>query len=156
MIVSDSTALITLININEFGLLQYFDLVVIIPREVYEEVTIETKAKQFLDTEIDKGTIRVMNCTNRILFQEVSLILDSGESAAIVLAKENNLVLLIDEKKGRKFAENLGIKIIGLIGVIRFLYLREKLDKRSVLRIVAKLERSDFRVSKKILEMILK
>ena len=45
--------------------------------------------------------------------------LDDGESEAIALALEiNSDYLLIDELKGRNMAENHGIKIVGLLGIL--------------------------------------
>jgi len=44
---------------------------------------------------------------------------DEGEASAIALALENSDALLIlDDLKARKYAEKLGLKIIGTIGVL--------------------------------------
>ena len=45
-------------------------------------------------------------------------LLDPGESAAIRLALKRSIPLLIDEKTGRKIATNLGISVIGTVGVL--------------------------------------
>ena len=51
MIISDSTALITLINIEEFDLLKFFTHKTVIPIEVYEEISMGENDKRFLDAQ---------------------------------------------------------------------------------------------------------
>jgi predicted nucleic acid-binding protein len=155
MIVSDSTALITLINIEEFELLGFFTQKVLIPKEVYEEVALLEEARVFLDVKIEKKFIEVSMYDNQLLHDKLCILLDSGESASIALALEKNIPLLIDEKKGRNVAANMGVKIIGLIGIIRFLYKKEKISKKRTQEILEKLSASSFRVSKKLMDMVL-
>ena len=156
MIISDSTAIITLINISEFKLLKLFTKKIILSKEVYQEVSLKENAKLFLDIEIKAGYIEIQNYKNKVLFEEISILLDDGESASIALAIEKKYPLIIDEKKGRNFAKNLGVEIIGLIGIIHFLYLEDKINKRQTLDLIDKLNHSDFRVSSSLLKMILK
>jgi predicted nucleic acid-binding protein len=155
MIVSDATALITLINIDEFELLKLFASEIIIPSEVYNEIVQYPSASKYLTKEIEGEFIRVVAYEDKQLFHQIYYLLDAGESAAITLAIEHNLPLIIDEKKGRRFAQRQGVEIIGLIGIIRFLYGDKVLSKERVLEIVDKLNRSDFRVSSKLLELVL-
>lgn len=154
MIVSDSTALITLINIDEFELLSFFTQKVFIPKEVYEEVALLDEARVFLDVQIERKFIEVSMYNNQLLYDELNILLDSGESASIILALEKKMPLLIDEKKGRNVAQDMGIDIIGLIGVIRFLYKKEKISKKRTKEIMQKLSTSSFRVSKKLVDMV--
>jgi len=44
--------------------------------------------------------------------------LDPGEIAAIALAIELNIPLMIDELKGRKIASEQGIEVIGAVGIL--------------------------------------
>ncbi len=45
--------------------------------------------------------------------------MDEGEASAIALALETkNCFLIIDEKKGRKLAENLHLKIAGTLQIL--------------------------------------
>ena len=45
--------------------------------------------------------------------------IDKGEASAIALAIElSDSVVILDDYKARKFAESLGIQIIGTIGII--------------------------------------
>ena len=155
MIVSDSTILITLINIDEFELLESFVKNIIITKEVYEEVSQRIYAKNFIDAKLDDGYIQIKNYSNQQLFYEISTILDKGESVSITLAIEKSLPLIIDEKKGRRFAKAQGIEVVGLIGILRYLYIEKKLSKKESLEIIKKLNNSNFRIDKKLVELIL-
>jgi predicted nucleic acid-binding protein len=155
MIISDATILITLINIDEFRVLKLFINSIIIPHEVYDEVSQKPSAKKYLDDEVSKGFITVESYENDSLFREINYILDAGESASITLAIEKKLPLIIDERKGRKFAQKQGVEIIGLVGILRFLYVESRLRREEVLVIIEKLNGSDFRVSSKLLGLIL-
>jgi len=154
MIISDATILITLINIDEFSILKLFVDEIIITNEVYNEVSQKPNAKRFIDSEIDNGFILVDSYKSFDLFREINYILDIGESASITLAIERGLPLIIDEKKGRRFAQKQGVEVIGLIGILRFLYIEEKLSYDDTLNIVNKLNNSDFRISDKLLALI--
>ena len=47
-----------------------------------------------------------------------TLKIDKGEVEAISLALELDLMLIIDERKGRKIALNQGLKIVGVLGIL--------------------------------------
>ncbi len=111
MIISDSTTLIILLDLNRIELLSNIFPKVYIPQTVFAEVTFKNHSElpQFIE---------VIKVENTPLLDDLLLLLDQGESEAIVLAKEKKLSLIIDEKKGRKIARNLQISIIGLLGII--------------------------------------
>jgi len=155
MIISDATAIIVLININEFKLLKLFTSYIILTQEVYNEVCIDPTTKKAIDSHIQSNFISLQNYSNQILFEEIQLFLDEGESASIALAVETKYPLLIDEKKGRQLAKQLGVDIIGLVGIIRFLYLENKLNKNQVLDLIEKLKSTDFRISQTLLRQII-
>ena len=155
MIISDATILITLVNIDEFRVLKLFIDSIIIPNEVYREVSQKISAKNYLDSEITEGFISIESYESDSLFREINYILDDGESASIALAIEKELPLIIDERKGRRFAQKQGIEIIGLVGILRFLYVEKRLSQSEILAIIEKLNNSDFRISSKLLDLIL-
>ncbi len=56
------------------------------------------------------------------------------------------LSLIIDEKKGRKIASNLGINIFGFIGLLVLNYKKEMLSKQDTLDVFYKAKEQGFRV----------
>jgi len=111
MIVSDSTTIIILSNLDRFDLLSKLFTEIIIPQAVYQELNtkISTELPSFI-------TIKKIKPSK--VFDDIISLLDTGESEAISLAIELGTGLIIDEKKGRKIAINKGVRIIGLLGII--------------------------------------
>ena len=153
MIVSDATAIITLININEFDLLKLFTKKIILTKIVFDEVTIYEQAKKYLECE--KNFIEIVEHDDERLFNEFCLLLDAGEGSSIILAMQKKLPLIIDEKKGRVFAKRMDIKVIGLIGIIKYLYTEEKITFERCNTLLQKLKHSDFRINQKLIDLVL-
>ena len=146
MIISDAMILITLINIDELRILKLFIDEIIIPPEVYDKVSQQHNAKNHIDAQVAQGFISIESYESSSLFNEINYILDRGESASIALAIE---------RKGRRFAQNQGIEIIGLVGILWFLYTEKRLSREETLTIIQKLNDSDFRIGSKLLNLIL-
>jgi predicted nucleic acid-binding protein len=111
MIISDSTTLIILFDLDRVELLSNLFPKVIIPSAVYEEITVKNSLllPQFISVQEAK------ECE---ILETLKLVLDLGESEAIALALELDSKLIIDEKKGRKIAMKQGLEIIGLLGIV--------------------------------------
>ena len=116
LIISDTSPITNLIQIGELELLKKLFTEIIIPKKVYEELANYEGQKEEIDKRkwiiskevADKNAIRQMN-----------KLLDPGEAEAIILAKELNAdFLIIDERKGRQIAEDYGLRIIGVLGVL--------------------------------------
>ncbi|MEL6820259.1 MAG: DUF3368 domain-containing protein [Calditrichota bacterium] len=81
--------------------------------------------------------------------------LDPGEASAIALALGNdNSLLIIADLKGRRIAVKLGLKITGSLGVL--ISAKKKGHLKSIKPILKKIKASDFRISPKLEEVILK
>ena len=116
LIVSDTSPITNLIQINLLDILKDVYQQIIIPQSVYEELCEITSQKQLLD---QQDWIYVISAENTALVTSLETELDTGESVSIVLALELQAdFLIIDEVKGRLKAESMGIKIVGLLGTL--------------------------------------
>jgi len=144
MIVIDSTTLIVSNNLGRLNLLKVFNQVYI-PQKVYEEVNFK---KDFILPDF----IKVKRIETNELYFYLTKLLDEGESEAITLAKELNLPLIIDEKKGKKIAKNLNIKIIGLLGILYLNYQKGFITKEEIKSFVDDAINNGYRISQKLLD----
>jgi len=139
IVVSDTSAVTSLIQIGQLELLRELHGGVLIPEAVHRELLRAHRSlPEFLDMR------RVLN---REAVRRLEGELDAGEAEAIVLAKELQAdLLLIDEKLGRAVARREGLRIAGLLAVIVDAKRRGLIG--SVREIVARLEgEAGFRVS---------
>ena len=155
IVISDSTTLISLINIERFELLFKFSDTIIVTPSVYSEVTVQKSAKRVLDEYISLSKVVVKEVKNSKKVKELLIRLDIGESESIVLAEEKNLPLIIDEKKGKKIALSFGLDAIGLIGILLVYKKRAYLFNDEIVEIVEELREVNFRVSDSLLGLLL-
>lgn len=142
-IIADASCLIVLQNIQELSLLQKLFGKVLITKEVNEEFGID------LPEWINVKTVQSQTQKNAL-----SLILDKGEASSIALCLEtDNSFLIIDEKKGRRVAQELNLKIIGTLGLI--LMAKEKGFVDSIENLLEKLENAGFWLSPNLKAKIL-
>lgn len=119
IVISDTTAISSLFKIHKLDLLHQLYKEILIPTAVFEEL----KGLEAFGLDISEiktsSWIRVKMPNDHLLIAELAEELDIGESEAIVLAKEVKAdLLIIDEKRGRLKANELGIPTSGLIGLI--------------------------------------
>lgn len=153
-VVSDSTTLISLLNIDRFELLFKFSKIIIISQAVYAEVSYQNHAKHILDGFIKDQRVVVKNIEDKQLTQ-LLIRLDLGDSDSILLAKKENLPLIIDEKKGRSVAAEFGLRTIGLIGILLVFKKSGQLSNDEITDIVNDLRKVEFRVSNSLLGFLL-
>lgn len=108
IVIADASCLITLDNVNEQALLPKLSQQIFVTPEVAAEV-----GESLPDWVIQKAS------ENRTLIDELCAELEIGEATSIALSLEiPNCVLIIDEKRGRRKAEQLGIEITGTLGIL--------------------------------------
>ena len=118
-IVSNSSVLINLARIGRLDLLQQLYVEVTIAGAVWHEVVVEGAGQVGVDIVKDATWIKTIAVTNKELVRALQQELDAGEAEAIALAQEIGAgLLLMDEHLGRQTARHLGLRYIGLIGVL--------------------------------------
>lgn len=135
IVIADASCLIALDNISETELLRKLYTQIFVTPEVALEVG------RSLPAWVDQRS-----SSNQNLVDQLSDSLEIGEASSIALALEmKDCLLIIDEKKGRRTAKQLGIEITGTFGVVM-----KSLDDgliRTPESIVSRLESAGFRIS---------
>jgi len=159
-VISDTTALIILAKSNTLSLLSNIFQNIYIPQAVYDELIFKDDIVKYRIEQFDK--ISLKSITNLKILQKIEkLNIDKGEVEAITLALELNLLLIIDERKGRKIATEQGLKIVGILGILIENYKQKtitsselhyyfNLFKKNGLRVSQDLEKIFYEMLKKI------
>ncbi len=152
IIIADSSPLIAFGRIDQLSVLFQVFGKVIIPSVVADEcLTDMTRPGAIaISQAIDNALIQINNQTTESEKNELLEILDPGEAAAISLASALHAPLLIDEKLGRQVATQLGLKIIGTVGVL--LLAKQKNILSKVEPIFAHLRDGHYFLSDKLVE----
>jgi len=142
IIITDSTVLIGLDRIDQLNIL---------PTVFSDEVAPPAVVEEFGKS---PDWLTVRNVTNATLVASFRDRLDLGEAEAIVLATETpGSSLLMDEKRGRLIARQLGLDTIGTLGL---LLLAKKLHHIPAVKpIVDELVSAGFHVSESLYKEVL-
>jgi len=118
-IISDTSILSNFYLIGELKIIQFTFGKVLIPRKVFEELLLLRQFGRDITALLNADWIEVKATSNMERYSDILQHLDPGEAEAIVLAEELDAdFLLIDDLKGRKFAENLGLVVVGSVGIL--------------------------------------
>ncbi|ALU11850.1 hypothetical protein EYM_05385 [Ignicoccus islandicus DSM 13165] len=153
IVVSDSSVIIALARICRLDLLEKLFGKIIVPEAVWREVTVEGKLGR--EKVLRAGFIRVKEVRDRRLAMLLKELVDDGEAEAITLALEVDAdVLLIDDRDARSLAKELGLQVMGVLGVLALAKYNGIIPE--VKPIVTELVESGFWVSTGILEEFLR
>ena len=158
IVVSDTTPLISLLKINQLDLLEKLFGEVLIPEAVFNELTVDERFQLEAQLIRQKEFIAVKPVNN---LESVSILkratgLDQGESEAIVLTDELKAdLLLMDEAKGRNVSAQMGLRIMGTIGIIIAAYEEHELTSDEVRECVNGLQRAGRHIGQRHYQMLL-
>ena len=134
LIISDTSCLIAFANIGRFDLLEAVCPTVFVTPEV---------AAEYKDPL--PNWIQIMSVKDAGKTKSLSTFLGLGESSAIALAIEvESALLILDDKKARRYTQSIGLAFIGIAGILSQAYrmgLIEDVDE-----IVSQLRAIDFRL----------
>jgi len=119
--VSDTSPILGLAVIGHLGLLQEQFGEIFIQQTVLAELKIDANFKGASDVRLalNEGWLKLKEIQNKPLARSLSLDLHQGEAEAITLAIDLSINLLVmDEKIGRERAKDLGLKTVGVLGVL--------------------------------------
>ncbi len=134
-IISDTSCFIILTNIGELDILHK------LYGQIITTIDIATEYSEPLPEWVEIVTVK-----DKYRQQILEMQIDKGESSAIALALEiPNCLLILDDYKARKIADNLGLTFTGTIGVIIQAKLKGIIP--SIKPILNKLRQTNFRLS---------
>ena len=143
-IISDTSCIILLDKIGELDILRKLFGTIITTSEVAEEFGQPLPSWFQIRQPKDKNY--------QLLIESF---VDEGEASAIALALESgNGLLIIDDRKGRKLARQLGLSIIGTIGIIVDAKLAGIIP--SVKPVLVKIRTTNFRITETLELLILR
>ncbi len=141
--VTNSTCLIGLERIDRLDLLpQVFEVVFAPPT-----VAMEVQRKL--------NWLRVQSVKNKSVIATLKTQMDEGEAETIALAMElDDIILILDDKKARRVAQQIGLKVIGTVGML----LRAKTQGviPEIRPLLIALLQVDFRISNAIVQEALR
>jgi predicted nucleic acid-binding protein len=128
IVVSNTSPIINLAAIGHLELLRHLYGTIAIPQAVYHEIAVKGHAQAGAIEIQTSHWFERYQVQNTALVKHLEQELDAGEAEAIALAVELQVdLLLLDERRGRMAAKQLGIAVTGLLGILLVAKQREYL-----------------------------
>lgn len=156
-VVSNTTPIIAFSKIDSLFVLEKIFGEIVISEGVYEELLVKTLLVDEIERIKTCSFIKVKKVSNEFTVKLIQkqLGLDLGESESIVLTDELKAdILIMDERKGRKIAQSMGLNLTGTLGVIKFA--KEQGIISSAKELIDQLIKNNMRISKQLYKDILK
>jgi predicted nucleic acid-binding protein len=119
IVVSNTSPLTNLAAIGQFDLLRRLYASVCIPDGVWDELNASGKLCPGRDQVAAADWIERHAVQNQALVTALQRDLDRGEAESIALALELDAdLVLMDEREGRHAAQRLGLRVVGVVGIL--------------------------------------
>ena len=119
IVVSNTSPIFYLSTIGQLDLLRQLYDEIVIPTTVFQEITNVGNTDVSATIVPTLNWIKIQSATDRALVNKLSKELDPGEAEAIALAVELKAdQLLMDERLGRSAAIRVGLKVVGVLGIL--------------------------------------
>lgn len=116
--IGDSGPLICLARINQHELLPRLFSKILVPPEVWNEVTVKGSGLPGA-YEISRASWITIQAPDPQLVKPLGILVDAGEAEALALAQTiPNCIILLDDSRARRIADRLNIKQIGTVGLL--------------------------------------
>ncbi len=158
IVVSDTTPLISLMKIGKLGLVGQMFGEVQMPGAVYDELISNPQflreAQQIQASSFIKHIV-IDDAKSVELLRRVTC-LDQGESEAIILSDLCQAdLLLMDELKGRQVAGQMGLHLMGTVGMLRLAYEDKLLSYEDIMECIEVLRTNGRHISDKLFRELL-
>lgn len=158
IVVSDTTPLISLMKLGHLELIKKLFGKIIIPQAVYNELVCDVRFQSEGQQIKNASYISVVKYENEhsLNLLRRSSGLDLGESEAILLADDLNAsFILMDEAKGRQVANQMGLELLGTIGILMIAYKEHLLNKQDIYDCIYVLKSAERRISDKLYQQLI-
>lgn len=119
IVVSNTSPIINLACVGQLDLLRQIHGSIVIPEAVFTEIAIAGAGEPGAEEVRRSPWIMRRQVTQRPLVNVLRLELDAGEAEALACALELNAdLVLLDERRAREVAQRLGLRFIGLLGIL--------------------------------------
>ncbi len=152
--VADASFLIGISLCEQWDTLKVLVETLIIADKVWEEVVKRGEGRPG-EKELRQATfVKRQTVSNTSAVTMLMATLDKGEAETLVLATEQGVTnVFVDDLRGRKVAQSLGLQTVGVAGFL--LFGKKKGKIRAVRPLLLQLQQKDFRLSSRLINTVL-
>jgi predicted nucleic acid-binding protein len=158
IVISDTTPLISLMKIGQLDLVHRMIGEIQIPEAVFMELVSNRRFPEESRQIRESSFIKTVKVADEDAVDRLSrsMGLDIGESEAIILSDSMKAnLLLMDEVRGRSVAQQMGIPLMGTVGVMIVAYKEGLLSKNEILTCIDILKNSGRHISSKLYDQLM-